>query len=1381
MGLLGALALGAAALVIGAGIAFVCDQLSQNEIRRQESLRNEYRDYQRKKQTEYQEACQYYETLRNHTVAEYSRAVSDYYKKLIVQRKRENRATFDKMMSMYHVQYTEKEKLLNECRNIVNFCKDSIDKQQNTYVRFKSIKSTLVSLQEAVYKLEAYLRYLENYKQNLNYSFETEGEILEPFSMTLPKDYPYEGKVLYLMKDRFQNYALRSEEAGYIKLDKSDRELFDNSEDDQAYPFMFYLSRNGQQYLSLAKGLLKNSIGGSTGIDTEVEKIFSKTISLRFKGHEFLPIKIDRRDLLSQQRRTPIGSTLHVYIKDYDFALKNTTWVSEKVNDGLSIASFGNIILLQDPEEYQQLFDYLQQNNLLYEKGEWRIGPIWGDNQNLKGIIMQLGNYYACRALFEDILEDRLVLRYHGLLPNEQLMSFDDVFINANVTMDSFYTPDQILKNPNQYENYFEECQKLQLYLVGEFLTQSQMMVKSPMSVYLDQWMEITNRLVDYLSHGDHIRISVLEWEYFSIKKICVYTFLTIDKPELVTQFFKQETNLNRRKFFIEFQEEDVVRIPCIMISDDTGTIKIRVDGNIKKNTLIDNGFDFDVYSVAVPYAEKQQLDAFSMFKEGRVASTEVKTAILNASSLYYKDNGYRINDLFNKHIQTNAKQLDSVVRAFSEERFFIIQGPPGTGKTTVIKELVLQQLKWLPKSRILIVSQANVAVDNVLRGIADISKTCSYIETSQIVRCGSSEKIAEDVECFSFDQKYQRYLDHLNDIPQSKEIYDLRKKWLDIIRQEDNRSVVGECLLSCFQIIGATCVGLQSRRYGLSSMNFDLVIIDEAGKALAGELLIPINHAKKVIIIGDHKQLPPVINTALYKRGNVKFDDVVEEQEQIDFLNRSFFERLYEDCPDHLKCMLDVQYRMPPVISDLVNIFYDGKLKNGANCYQKVPMFCGNHLLFVDMKSESEYREIDHTSDGNGISPYNDKEVEATVAVVRKIRTYYKERIVVITPYKRQKYKLQEGLKQSECHNVWVNTIDAFQGDEENVVIYCTTRAVKPTRYFSDAARLNVAFSRSKNTLIFLGSSDYLNSYPEEHILRKVSDYLMTNARIIQYREWLQEDFDLRFIPVQKNSTDEIVPVRENVQKALLTFSDFIDQLEPPAASTELTCKACGKELKKGENILCAECIMKYETHKCKCCGSTMYFSFYNKYVHGDTPADLCENCDVAVCSECGNEFYIRNEHKEKLLQQNKKLLCNACFEKLNRIVYRHNCDACGKEITLTYAKQKKLIDQGKNLPTICYECYRKNNEMVTVGVCSVCKKSINVKRYFLQTKQDKINKDMHYECSQKTYVQLSCSLCNNMFKITFGEKKFFESHGLPLPKKCPMCRKKNRNCDQT
>lgn len=470
---------------------------------------------------------------------------------------------------------------------------------------------------------------------------------------------------------------------------------------------------------------------------------------------------------------------------------------------------------------------------------------------------------------------------------------------------------------------------------------------------------------------------------------------------------------------------------------------------------------------------------------------------------------------------------------------------------------------------------------------------------------------------------------------------------------------------------------------------------------------------------------------------------------------------------------MLDVQFRMPPVIANLVNMFYDGELKTGSNCLKKIPMFCGNHLLFVDMKDEPDYREIDRRSDGSNASPYNDKEVEAAVAIATKIREYYKGRIVVITPYKKQKFKLIEGFNKSGCKNIWVNTIDAFQGDEENIVIYCTTRAVKPTKYFSDAARLNVAFSRSKNTLIFLGSSNYLNRYSKDHILRKVSDYLAENAKVIRYKEWLQEDFNLQFVPIEDNPDSVNLGNEVNTAGILPIPSNFFDEINKSSVCTKPTCQVCGKELNEEENILCGECITKYEKHRCKCCGDTVYLSFFDKYVHGDAPDDLCEKCGVATCSECRKEFYVQNDYKQKLLEQGKKLLCVTCQEKFRQIVYCHHCDECGTEITLTYAAKKRILEQGKTLPIVCGECRKKGNEMIQVGVCCVCGDPIQVKRFQFEKYRDTINTNMHKNCSQEVYTWKTCSECYSTFSITYGEKRFFESKGLSLPKKCKSCRK--------
>lgn len=213
-------------------------------------------------------------------------------------------------------------------------------------------------------------------------------------------------------------------------------------------------------------------------------------------------------------------------------------------------------------------------------------------------------------------------------------------------------------------------------------------------------------------------------------------------------------------------------------------------------------------------------------------------------------------------------------------------------------------------------------------------------------------------------------------------------------------------------------------------------------------------------------------------------------------------------------------------------------------------------------MKDVREYKEQqDIKSDGGKSSPYNEKEVEAAITIVFQIRNYYKKRIVIITPYKRQKFLLIKGFRKSGLENVWINTIDAFQGDEEDIVIYCTTRAVKETRYFSDSARLNVAFSRARNTLIFLGSSIYLKKYPKEHILHQVSDYLEAKATIIPYSEWLSPGLDLCY-DVSYDDVSESFSYVNNILNIDQISMDFFASVNSHK-EVQTACLACGEVLK--------------------------------------------------------------------------------------------------------------------------------------------------------------------------------------------------------------------------
>ena len=500
MGLLG-LALGVASIfVVGTATAFICDELSESEKQRQRKMQNEYYIYERRRRQEYYEIYRYYQNAKKKPDEDYQQVMLDYQQQIMERRKKEYRPIYNNMLKLHTEQYAEKCNLLKECIEIKDLCEKNIGKQQNTYIRFKSIKTTLISLEEATYKLQAYLEYLGNYKTRFETTFENSGEIEEPFSLTLPKDYPYEGKVIMLQKVNFRNNGYLFEDAGYIKIEQSDVDVFEQRNDSEILPFMMYKSKKGKKYLSLSKGMLKNSIGGTIGIDAEVKEKKPSVLRLKFLGNDYIKINLLKKDMLNQRRKTPEGSSLHVYIKDYDFALNRPIMVSEKVGDGLSIAQFESIMMVQTGTEIKEFQAYLKKNGLLDEDDEWRIAPLWDkdDGTILKGIIMQIGNQYAYKASFEEIEPERLILRYKGMLEKEEFVSFDDVFVTTNVTVDC-YSPLQINEDKSKYNDLFEECFKLQLYLTTEFLTQRKMMVVSPMSVYLDQWTEITNRLIELL------------------------------------------------------------------------------------------------------------------------------------------------------------------------------------------------------------------------------------------------------------------------------------------------------------------------------------------------------------------------------------------------------------------------------------------------------------------------------------------------------------------------------------------------------------------------------------------------------------------------------------------------------------------------------------------------------------------------------------------------------------------------------------------------------------------------------------------------------------------------------------------------------------------
>ena len=165
-------------------------------------------------------------------------------------------------------------------------------------------------------------------------------------------------------------------------------------------------------------------------------------------------------------------------------------------------------------------------------------------------------------------------------------------------------------------------------------------MISSPMSVYLDQWTEITNRLIELLCYGGKQTVSIVERNEVNFGNNNCFTVLYIDNSEEVRKFIGRENADNRTKFFIALQKGEKDKLPCKLQADEN-QIRLKVSGNISEQDLLEHDFVLDLYSVAIPYAEKQHVNALSAFKEGRVVNEKVKLAVINV-----KDENIQIMDI---------------------------------------------------------------------------------------------------------------------------------------------------------------------------------------------------------------------------------------------------------------------------------------------------------------------------------------------------------------------------------------------------------------------------------------------------------------------------------------------------------------------------------------------------------------------------------------------------------------------------------------------------------------------------------------------------------------------------------------------------------------
>lgn len=541
------------------------------------------------------------------------------------------------------------------------------------------------------------------------------------------------------------------------------------------------------------------------------------------------------------------------------------------------------------------------------------------------------------------------------------------------------------------------------------------------------------------------------------------------------------------------------------------------------------------------------------------------------SSSIDIEEEKKRILSNLNEPLLANQpKQLEAVAKSLIATDMSLIQGPPGTGKTTVIAEIIWQTLLRKPEAKILVTSQTNLAVDNALERLRGKKMV-------RPIRIGNIDKFEDEGKMYSNERMQQWVAAKANSQEEASNKDNAINDWINNIShrcsQEDTYSDIIEKWkkgLACQQsflkplfsseyfkyvnVFAATCSECGSRNFASAYQSmfqknqeiqgdpvFDVVIMDEASKATPPELVLPLTLGKKVIIIGDHKQLPPMLDEKEFGEAleAIGEKDLIENWTKQDY-KTSQFEKLFVNAPKSIVASLDTQFRMHEQIMNCISQFYKDQeeLENGLLCGIKnrmdVPDFTDKASRwhgftiqpFIEPKFHAIWVNVETAEKKVGTSYENQGEIDAIKTVLsaltkangfKEYMDYFQKdddkEIGVITYYMPQMDKIRKSLYQGFSKEKWrnfeqhkyenefqipfrINTVDRFQGMERNIIIISTVRSniqidekgkeQKNNHYpfalgfARELQRVNVGFSRAKRLLIVVGNEKHFANKPE-------------------------------------------------------------------------------------------------------------------------------------------------------------------------------------------------------------------------------------------------------------------------------------------------------------
>ena len=482
------------------------------------------------------------------------------------------------------------------------------------------------------------------------------------------------------------------------------------------------------------------------------------------------------------------------------------------------------------------------------------------------------------------------------------------------------------------------------------------------------------------------------------------------------------------------------------------------------------------------------------VIKSCKSAIAEYRKEIKIDDSLQEKNSIITEIENINQEIENLRNELNEVKTEFEKINILDSKWKFVNDKISIMKEMLLVKSSVITEENLLNIinnftddlSELNNKLGSIIDESIDLSeKKLELQEKCEKIKYKLEEKDNEVIEWkeilgVSSNEEYIKIKSNIKEsIKKNKKKYDKYDKIEKLCKEWQKRVSKGDGLLqesiADATLVGATCLGIASLSDSVES-NFDWVIVDEAGKATPAEILVPISLGRKIILVGDHKQLPPVVDEELLKLQDKEKRNIRKED-----LELSLFEYLEKNLNEDCKSILDEQYRMNPVIGNLISdLFYEKKLISRTLKEDKtIPLkiYDNKSLIWLSTSSREDKKE-ERISDSYRNTCEANIIFEQLLEIDKELEELeLKKETAIIAGYRYQRdilVKLYESNYKAKLKNmtVEINTVDAFQGRETDIVFYSIVRSNNKGNlgFLKDVRRLNVAFSRARELLVVVG-----------------------------------------------------------------------------------------------------------------------------------------------------------------------------------------------------------------------------------------------------------------------------------------------------------------------